>query len=282
MLLDARPLRNAKIQELQKRVERLNEKPCLVLIRVGEDPASEKYVNNKVKMCEEIGVDSKVIHYDETVTNGQLFKEVMELNMNKKVTGILVQLPLPKHIDEEYILSVIDPEKEVDGFCNENLGKLIRGEEAPVACTPRGIISLLKHYNIPIEGKDVLIINRSNIVGKPLAQLFLRENATVTIAHSKTERLFDKIKNSDIVVTGIGRANSFYYGDFSENTTIIDVSINVDENGKLCGDVSKEDYIDLLTEKKCNITPVPGGVGIMTVVSLIEQVVEMKEREENK
>lgn len=281
MLLDARPLRESKLKELKARVEKMSEKPHLVIVRVGEDPASEKYVNNKIKMCKEVGVKSTVLHFPEEVTNGELYREISYLSMNREVTGILVQLPLPSHIDEDYILNTIEPSKEVDGFCNENLGKLIRGEKSPVACTPRGIIDLLKYYKIPLEGKDVLIINRSNIVGKPLSQLLLRENATVTIAHSKTKRLKEKIENSDIVITGIGKSRQFFYEDFSPETTIVDVSINFDDCGKLCGDVAKEDYLDLINFKKCNITPVPNGVGITTVLSLIEQVIEMKERSNN-
>ncbi|MBP3906585.1 MAG: bifunctional 5,10-methylenetetrahydrofolate dehydrogenase/5,10-methenyltetrahydrofolate cyclohydrolase [Peptostreptococcaceae bacterium] len=276
MLLDARPVRDKKIEELKNRVNNLQEKPELALIRVGNDPASEKYVNNKIKMCNLVGVKSEVYHLKEDITQEELEFIVNLVNSDENTTGILVQLPLPKHLDENRILKMIDPKKEVDGFCNENIGKLVRGEKAPIACTPKGIISLLKEYNISIEGKDVLIINRSNIVGKPLAHLFLKENATVTIAHSKTKNLKDKIYNSDIVVTAVGRANMFDHNDFKEGTTIIDVSINVNEDGKLCGDVRKDSYVDILA-KQCNITPVPNGVGVMTVLSLIEQVIEMKE-----
>lgn len=278
MLLDARPIREKKIVELKERVEKLEIKPELALIRVGNDPASEKYVNNKSKLCEQVGVKSEVYHKSEDVTQEELEFLINLLNCDPDTTGILVQLPLPKHLDEERILNLIYPEKEVDGFSPMNLGKLVRGEEAPIACTPKGIISLLKEYEISMRGKDVLILNRSNIVGKPLAQLFLQEDATVTIAHSKTKDLRKKIFNSDIVVTAIGKANMFDYTDFRDYTTIVDVSINFDENGKMCGDVKKADY-DLLLSKDCNITPVPNGVGIMTVLSLIEQVIEMKERE---
>lgn len=281
MLLDARPLRNAKLEEYKKRVERLNIRPHLVIIRVGNDPASEKYVNNKEKMCKEVGVESTIIHLDERVTNEDVKNVINVLNSDESVTGILLQLPLPKHLDEDYLTNLIVSSKDVDGFTIENTGRLSLGLDAPVACTPKGIITLLKYYKIDMAGKDVLIINRSNIVGKPLAHLFLKENATVTIAHSKTKDLFDKIKNYDIIVTAIGKPGSFYYGDFREGQTIIDVSINVGEDGKLCGDVYKPDYIDIITNKKCNITPVPNGVGVMTVLSLIEQVIEMREKEED-
>ena len=192
MLLDARKIRDIKLEELKRRVEMLEEKPELALVRVGNDPASSKYVNNKVKMCNQVGIKSEVYHKKEDVTQEDLEFLIKMLNADNETTGILVQLPLPKHLNEDRILDLIDPKKEVDGFCNLNLGKLVRGEKASIACTPRGIITLLKENNIQLEGKDVLIINRSNIVGKPLAQLFLRENSTVTIAHSKTKNIIDK------------------------------------------------------------------------------------------
>ena len=279
MLLDARPYREEKIKELKERVSKLPYNPRLVLIRVGDDPASKKYVNNKIKMCEEVGVISTVEEFPVDVTQEYLEKQIELYNNIGSVTGILVQLPLPEHIDESRILSLISPEKEVDGFCNMNLGKLVRGEEAPIACTPKGIINLLKYYNIEIEGKDVLIINRSNIVGKPLAMLFLRENATPTLAHSKTKSLYSKVAAADIVVTAVGKEEMFDYTDFSPNTTIVDVSINVNKDGKLCGDVCKGDYQELI-DMGCNITPVPNGVGVTTVLALIEQVIEMKERQQ--
>lgn len=198
------------------------------------------------------------------------------LNEDGKVTGILLQMPLPKHLNESYLLSLIDTNKDVDGFTTENIGKLVLGQACNVACTPKGIITLLKHYNIQIEGKDVLIINRSNIVGKPLAHLLLNENATVTIAHSKTKDLDKKIKSADIVISAIGKPEAFTKESFSKYTTIIDVSMNRDSDGKLCGDIKKSDYEEII-KNKCSITPVPGGVGQMTVISLIEQVIDIQE-----
>ena len=190
----------------------------------------------------------------------------------------LLQLPIPKHLDEDYLTNLIKDEKDVDGFTIANMGKLSLGLDGNIACTPRGIITLLKEFNIDIESKDVFIINRSNIVGKPLTQLFLKENATVTIAHSKTKNLKQKIKLSDIVVHAIGEINFLSADDFNDNTTIIDVSINFNELGKICGDVKKEDYDILINEKNCNITPVPNGVGQMTVIELIEQTIEIAEK----
>lgn len=279
-LLDARELVSKKVDELKNRVDKLSKKPSLVIIRVGDDFASGKYVANKIKKCDEVGIDSKIIHFDGDVKQEVVEETILNLNKDEDITGILLQLPIPKHLDEDYLTNLIEDEKDVDGFTIGNMGKLSLGLESNVACTPRGIITLLKEFNIEIEGQDVLIINRSNIVGKPLAQLFLKENATVTIAHSKTKNLKEKIALSDIVVTAVGKANFLRADDFKNNTTIIDVSINFNELGKMCGDVAKEDYDVLVNEKQCNLTPVPNGVGQMTVIELIEQTIEIAEKRE--
>lgn len=279
-LLDARKLVSKKVDELKSRVDKLSKKPSLVIIRVGDDFASGKYVANKIKKCDEVGIDSKIIHFDGDVKQEVVEETILNLNKDEDITGILLQLPIPKHLDEDYLTNLIEDEKDVDGFTIGNMGKLSLGLESNVACTPRGIINLLKEFNIEIEGQDVLIINRSNIVGKPLAQLFLKENATVTIAHSKTKNLKEKIVLSDIVVTAVGKANFLRADDFKNNTTIIDVSINFNELGKMCGDVAKEDYDVLVNEKQCNLTPVPNGVGQMTVIELIEQTIEIAEKRE--
>ncbi|WP_343338026.1 Bifunctional protein FolD protein [Terrisporobacter petrolearius] len=281
-LLDARQLVTKKVGQLKERVNKLSKKPSLVIIRVGEDFASGKYVSNKVKKCEEVGISSKIIHLDENISQYEVEKIIIDLNKDKDVTGILLQLPIPKHLNEDYLTNLIEDEKDVDGFTIGNMGKLSLNLEGNVACTPRGIMTLLKEFKIDMEGKDVVIINRSNIVGKPLAQLFLQENATVTIAHSKTKNLKEKISSSDIVVTAVGKANFLSAQDFSNNTTIIDVSINFNESGKMCGDVSKEDYDVIVNEKQCHLTPVPNGVGQMTVIELIEQTIEIAEKGENK
>lgn len=279
-LLDARKLVSKKVDELKSRVDKLSKKPSLVIIRVGDDFASGKYVANKIKKCDEVGIDSKIIHFYGDVKQEVVEETILNLNKDEDITGILLQLPIPKHLDEDYLTNLIEDEKDVDGFTIGNMGKLSLGLESNVACTPRGIITLLKEFNIEIEGQDVLIINRSNIVGKPLAQLFLKENATVTIAHSKTKNLKEKIVLSDIVVTAVGKANFLRADDFKNNTTIIDVSINFNELGKMCGDVAKEDYDVLVNEKQCNLTPVPNGVGQMTVIELIEQTIEIAEKRE--
>lgn len=278
MILDARQYVKDKIEELKIRVHKLERKPKLVIIRVGNDYASGKYIANKIKKCEEVGIESEVIQFEDYVTQDVVKHKIKSLNSNVWVTGILLQLPLPKHLDEEELTAAITPEKDVDGFTKENIGKLILGQEGNVACTPRGIISLLKYYNIQMEGKDVLIINRSNIVGKPLAQLFLNENSTVTIAHSKTKYISHKIMNADIIVTAVGKPNFIKCGDLMVGQTIVDVSINFNEEGKICGDVCKEDYDKIVNDLHCNLTPVPNGVGQMTVIELIEQTIEIAER----
>lgn len=277
-LLDARKIVEKKIAELKNRVDKLEKKPKLVIIRIGDDFASGKYVANKIKRCSEVGIDSQIIHLEENITQLEVEKTILKLNEDKNITGILLQLPIPKHLDEDYLTNLIKDEKDVDGFTIANMGKLSLGLDGNIACTPRGVITLLKEFNIDIESKDVLIINRSNIVGKPLAQLFLKENATVTIAHSKTKNLKQKIALADIVVSAVGKVNFLSADDFEDNTTIIDVSINFNELGKMCGDVKKEDYDILINEKNCNLTPVPNGVGQMTVIELIEQTIEIAEK----
>ena len=277
-LLDARKIVEKKIAELKNRVDKLEKKPKLVIIRIGDDFASGKYVANKIKRCSEVGIDSQIIHLEENITQLEVEKTILKLNEDKNITGILLQLPIPKHLDEDYLTNLIKDEKDVDGFTIANMGKLSLGLDGNIACTPRGVITLLKEFNIDIESKDVLIINRSNIVGKPLAQLFLKENATVTIAHSKTKNLKQKIALADIVVSAVGKVNFLSADDFEDNTTIIDVSINFNELGKMCGDVNKEDYDILINEKNCNLTPVPNGVGQMTVIDLIEQTIEIAEK----
>lgn len=280
MLLDTRNLVNERIAALKEITDMMEKAPTLAIIRIGNDPASEKYVKNKIKKCKLAGITSKIMHLAEDINPLILENVISVLNDNANIDAILLQLPLPKHLDEKYFTNLIAPQKDVDGFTCENMGKLINGIESNVACTPAGILDILKENNIEIRGKDVLIINRSNIVGKPLAMLMLKEDATVTIAHSKTKNLLQKVWDADIVVTAIGKPNFFVSEDFKPRTTIIDVSINFDENGNMCGDVCKEGY-DELIRKKCNITPVPNGVGQTTVLSLLNQTVKIRESKLN-
>lgn len=276
-ILEVKELVENKIEELKDRVSKLNRKPKLAIIRVGDDYASGKYVANKIKRCKEVGIESEVIHFPKDVYALEIVDKIKLLNNDSSVTAILLQLPLPKSLNENYLTSLISPEKDVDGFTIGNMGKLMLNQEGNIACTPKGIMTILKENHIDVNGKDVLIINRSNIVGKPLSMLMLQENATVTIAHSKTKDLETKIWNADVVVTAIGKPNFFESKDFKPGTVIIDVSINFDENGKMCGDVRKSDY-DRLVKKGCKISPVPNGVGQMTVLSLMEQTIEIAER----
>ena len=278
MILDGRKVVESKIEDLKLRVRKLNHKPTLAIVRVGEDFASGKYVANKINKCVEVGINSKVIHLPEDTTNETVASTINKLNLDDSITGILLQLPLPKTLNEEYLTSLIFRNKDVDGFTERNAGRLMLGQKGIVPCTPSGIIEMLKYYNISLEGKDVLIINRSNIVGKPLAMLMLQENATVTIAHSKTKDLKDKIKRADIIVTAVGKANFLNANDFRKDQTVIDVSINFDENGKMCGDIKKSDY-EKLNEMQVNYSPTPGGVGQLTVIQLIENTIEIAEGE---
>jgi methylenetetrahydrofolate dehydrogenase (NADP+)/methenyltetrahydrofolate cyclohydrolase len=280
MILNAKPFVDFKINELKERVSNLLCPPTLALIRVGNDPASIKYVNNKIKRCEQVGIVSEVHELAEDATQRDVARLINRLNNNGNVTAILLQLPLPDHLDENYLTNLINPEKDVDGFTATNTGKLSLGMDCNVACTPKGIIDLLEFYEIDLESKDVVIVNASNIVGKPLAQLFLQKGATPTICHKQTKNLKDKVKSADIVVLATGNANFLGADDFSEGTVIVDVSINFDDNGKMCGDVVKSDY-EKLIDKGCYITPVPGGIGQCTVIALIENTVIIKEREEN-
>ena len=234
-------------------------------MKVGEDPASAVYVRNKEKACEYIGINSKKIEMPEETTEEELLQLVDDLNNDPAINGILVQLPLPKHIDENKILLAIDPMKDVDGFHPVNVGKMVIGEESFLPCTPAGIIEMIKRSGLDIEGKECVIIGRSNIVGKPMAILMLRENATVTITHSRTKDLEEVCKRADIIVAALGKAK-FVTKDFvKEGAIIIDVGMDRDENGKLCGDVDFDEVESIASA----ITPVPGGVGPMTVTMLL-------------
>ena len=237
----------------------------LAVVKVGNDPASAVYVRNKEKACEYVGITSRTLALPENTTEEELLKVVEELNTDSTVNGILVQLPLPKHIDESKILLAIDSNKDVDGFHPVNVGKMVIGEDTFLPCTPAGIIEMIKRSDIDIEGKECVVIGRSNIVGKPMSMLMLRENATVTIAHSRTKDLKEVTKKADILVAAIGKAK-FVAADYvKEGVVVIDVGMDRDENGKLCGDV---DFASV-EPKASAITPVPGGVGPMTVTMLL-------------
>ncbi len=242
----------------------------LAVIQVGSDPASSVYVGNKKKACEYIGIRSLAYELPEETTQEELISIVEKLNQDASVNGILVQLPLPKHIDEDTIIKTISPQKDVDGFHPQSVGALSIGQKGFVSCTPAGIVQLLKRSGIELEGKECVIIGRSNIVGKPMALLMLRENATVTICHSRTKNLKEVAKRADILIVAIGKP-LFVTKDFvKEGAVVIDVGIHRNENNKLCGDVDYEEVFPLVSA----ITPVPGGVGPMTIAMLMNNCVE--------
>ena len=254
--------------ELKEKVAKYKEQGIeitLAVVKVGNDPASAVYVRNKEKACEYVGINSKTLALPEETTEEELLNVVKELNEDKNVNGILVQLPLPKHIDESKVLLTIDSTKDVDGFHPVNVGKMVIGEDTFLPCTPAGIIEMIKRTDIDIEGKECVVIGRSNIVGKPMAMLMLKENATVTIAHSRTKDLKEVTKRADIIVAAIGKAK-FVTADYvKEGAVVIDIGMDRDENGKLCGDVDFESVSKVASA----ITPVPGGVGPMTVTMLL-------------
>ena len=268
MIIDGKKISTEIKDELKEQVAQLKAEGVevtLAVVKVGEDPASAVYVRNKEKACEYIGINSKKIEMPEETTEQELLKLVDDLNTDPAINGILVQLPLPKHIDENKILLAIDPMKDVDGFHPVNVGKMVIGEESFLPCTPAGIIEMIKRSGLDIEGKECVIIGRSNIVGKPMAILMLRENATVTVTHSRTKDLPEVCKRADIIVAALGKAK-FVTKDFvKEGAIIIDVGMDRDEDGKLCGDVDFDEVEPIASA----ITPVPGGVGPMTVTMLL-------------
>lgn len=273
IILDGKKLRDKILDDLKNKVAALTGTPKLVVISVGDDPASKIYVNNKKKYAEKIGIAAEIVEYPETVSQEILLNKIDRLNADAAVTAILVQLPLPKHIDKLKILSAIEPKKDVDGFTPYNSGLLFSGAK-PFAypATPRGILRLLDEYNIEIEGQHVVIVGRSNIVGKPLAQMMLNRNATVTVCHSHTKNLADITKTADILVSAAG-GKIIEDNMIKSNCVVVDVGIFRDEQGKLRGDVNFETVSKIAS----HITPVPGGVGPMTIASLMLNIVDLFE-----
>ncbi|MGN0465194.1 MAG: bifunctional methylenetetrahydrofolate dehydrogenase/methenyltetrahydrofolate cyclohydrolase FolD [Lachnospiraceae bacterium] len=272
-LIDGKKVSAALKEELKEQVANLKEQGItitLAVIQVGEDKASSVYVGNKQKACAYIGVESLAYHLEETVKEKELLDLIEKLNQDEAVNGILVQLPLPKHIDEDKVIKAISPAKDVDGFHPQSVGALSIGQKGFVSCTPAGIIELLKRYNIEISGKECVVIGRSNIVGKPMALLLLRENGTVTICHSRTKDLREVTKRADILIVAIGKPKFIDGSYIKEGAVVIDVGIHRNENNKLCGDVD----FDSAKEKASYITPVPGGVGPMTIAMLMYNCVQ--------
>lgn len=275
-LIDGKKISGEIKDELKEKVAEYKKKGIeitLAVIQVGSDPASTVYVGNKKKACEYIGIRSLAYELEETITEEKLLELIEELNQRKDVNGILVQLPLPKHIREDAVIQAISPEKDVDGFHPQSVGALSIGEKGFVSCTPAGIIQLLKRSNIEIAGKECVVVGRSNIVGKPISLLLLRENGTVTICHSKTKDLKAVTKRADILVVAIGKPKFITKEYVKEGAVVIDVGIHRNENNKLCGDV---DFADVEPVASA-ITPVPGGVGPMTIAMLMHNCVEAVE-----
>lgn len=272
-IIDGKKISTAIKDELREEVSKLKEQGItgtLAVIQVGDDPASSVYVRNKKRACEYIGIDSLSYELPEHTSQEELLKLIDELNDKDEVKGILVQLPLPESIDEDAVIRAIDPAKDVDGFHPVNVGALLIGQKGYVSCTPAGIIQLLKRSGISIEGKHCVVVGRSNIVGKPMAVLMLRENATVTIAHSRTRNLSEVCRSADILIVAVGKREFIDASYIKEGAVVIDVGIHRDADNKLAGDV-KFDEAEPLCEA---ITPVPGGVGPMTIAMLMYNCVE--------
>lgn len=277
LLIDGKQISTDIKDELKETVARLKEQGiegALAVIQVGADPASSVYVRNKKKACEYIGIRSVSYELPKETTEEELLGIIEKLNDDNTINGILCQLPVPAHMDENKIIRTIAPQKDVDGFHTQNVGALVVGQEGFVSCTPAGVIQLLKRSNIAIEGKHCVVVGRSNIVGKPMALLMLQENATVTICHSRTKNLKEICKEADILIVAIGKPKFITADYVKEGATVIDVGIHRMEDGKLCGDVD----FDQVEPHVSAITPVPGGVGPMTIAMLMNNCVESMKR----
>lgn len=267
-IIDGKAISAQIKDEVREKIAQLKEQGinvCLAVIQVGADPASSVYVGNKKKACAYVGIESLSYELAEETTQEKLLALIKELNEKKEVNGILVQLPLPAHIDENAVIRAIDAKKDVDGFHPQSVGALCIGQPGFVSCTPAGIIELLKRSGVEIAGKECVVIGRSNIVGKPMVLLLLRENGTVTVAHSKTENLKEVTKRADILIVAVGKPKMITRDYVKEGAVVIDVGIHRNENNKLCGDVDYEDVAPVCSA----ITPVPGGVGPMTIAMLM-------------
>ena len=264
--------------EIKAETEKMSVRPGLAVILVGSDPASQVYVRNKNKACEEVGFYSEMYTLPEETSMEDLLGLIDQLNHSPQIHGILVQLPLPKHLDEEKVILAISPEKDVDAFHPVNVGKIMIGNHSFLPCTPAGVMELLSRSGIDVTGKECVVIGRSNIVGKPQAMLLLHANGTVTVCHSRTKNLAEICARADILVSAIGKAKFVTPDMVKEGAVVIDVGINRDENGKLCGDVDFEN----VAPKTSFITPVPGGVGPMTITMLMKNTLTAAKNIENK
>ncbi len=274
MILDGKALSNKILDKISKEhdfmLKKNGRRAGLVVVIVGDDKASRVYVKNKRMTCEKVGFFTETIDFSSNISEEELLKEIERLNNDERFDGILVQLPLPKHIDELKVLNAINPDKDVDGFHFNNIGKMVVGDDTGfLSCTPYGIMQLFDEYNINVEGKDVVIIGRSNIVGKPMALLLIQKRATVQVCNTRTKDMREKLKNADIVISAAGVPNLIGKEDIKKGAVVIDVGINRVE-GKICGDVNFEEVKDIASY----ITPVPGGVGPMTIASLMKNTLK--------
>lgn len=275
-IINGKEISAAIREEIKAEVQGMSVRPGLAVVLVGDDPASAVYVRNKSKACAEVGIYSEVYRLPEETGRGQLLGLIEQLNQSPLIHGILVQLPLPKHLDPEEVIMAIDPAKDVDAFHPVNVGKIMIGNYDFLPCTPAGVMELLHRSGIEVSGKECVVIGRSNIVGKPQAMLLLHENATVTVCHSKTRDLPSVCRRADILVSAVGKPKFVTADMVKDGAVIIDVGMNRDENGKLCGDVDFEP----VSEKASYITPVPGGVGPMTITMLLKNTVTAAKRAE--
>ena len=278
-LIDGKKVAEKCKKNIEERIKRLDRTPGFAVIRIGEDEASKIYVRLKHKMSEELGINFTEYHLDENITQEELISLIKKLNADDEVDGILLQSPIPYHLNILEAFQTIAPEKDVDGFSPINVGKLVQRQECFAACTPTGVMTMLKEYNIPIEGKHAVVVGRSNIVGRPMAELLLNANATVTICHSKTRNLTEIVKSADILVVAIGKPKFITADMIKEGAVVVDVGINrIPDSKKIVGDVDFENV-----KEKCSyITPVPGEVGPMTIMTLMDNVVTACERRKNK
>lgn len=271
-IIDGKLVSKRILENLKDELLLLEKKPCLAVIIVGDDLASKIYVNLKKKKAQELGIESFVFEMPENTSQKELLGKIEKLNEDKNINAILVQLPLPKHINTEAVIEALNPIKDVDCFHPYNVGRIAADAKPYIhPCTPKGIIRLLEYYEINLTGKNAVVIGRSNIVGRPMAQMLINENATVTLCHSKTKDLAEITKNADIIISAVGKTNLVTKDMVKKDAVVIDVGMNRDENGKLTGDVDFED----IKEKASFITPVPGGVGPMTICSLMQNTFEL-------
>lgn len=274
MILKSKPYIDALFLELEKTIATLQKKPKLVIVQVGSDPASGVYVGQKIKKAESVGMMAEHIHFENTISEEELVETIIKLNEDDQVTGYIIQLPLPEHIQINRLIPYIDPKKDADGFHPNNVGLVTLGSGGIKPCTPKGIIWLLEKAGVEIAGKKAVVVGRSNLVGKPVALLLTEKNATVTLCHSKTKELEQQLKEADIVIAAAGVAKMIEAEMIKTDAIVVDVGIHRLEDGSLCGDV---DFVNV--EKKASIiTPVPGGVGPVTVAMLLQNIVEMEQK----